>query len=61
MLVIGGSGSQKTNPLLNSMSHQPDTDNIYLYDEDQFAAKSQLLINKCKSVDLNHCNDPKLF
>ena len=30
MLIIGGSGSEKTNTLLNFVNHQPDTDKIYL-------------------------------
>ena len=31
MLITGGSGSGKTNALLNSMKDQDDNDNIYLY------------------------------
>ena len=45
-LTIGGSGSRKTNTLLNLMSHQPDVDKTYLYAKDPFEAKYQLLINK---------------
>ena len=29
-LIVGGSGSRKTNALLNLISHQPDIDNIYV-------------------------------
>ena len=30
-LIIGGSGSGKTNSLFNLIIHQPDIDKIYLY------------------------------
>ena len=29
-LIVGGSGSGKTNALLNLISHQPDIDNFYV-------------------------------
>ena len=46
ILIIGGSGSGKTNVLLNVIKHQqPDTDIIYLYIKDSFESKYQLLIN----------------
>ena len=31
ILIIGGSGSGKTNALLNLINNQPDIDKIYLY------------------------------
>ena len=31
ILIIGGSGSGKTNVLLNLIDNQPDIDKIYLY------------------------------
>ena len=40
ILIIGGSGSGKTNLLLNLIKHQrPDTDQIYLYVKDRFELK----------------------
>ena len=46
ILIIGGSGSEKTNVLLNLGKHQqPDIDKIYLYAKDPFRSKYQLLIN----------------
>ena len=36
MLIIGGSGSGKTNLLLNLIENQPDIDKIYLYAKDPF-------------------------
>ena len=46
ILIIEGSGSGKTNALLNLINNQPDTDKIYLYAEDPYEAKYQYLINK---------------
>ena len=34
ILIIGGSGSGKTNTLLNLINNQPDIDKIYLYAKD---------------------------
>ena len=55
----GGSGFGKT--LLNLINNQPDIDKIYLYAEDPYKAKYQLLINKKKSIGLKHFDDPKAF
>ena len=46
ILIIGGSGSGKTNALLNLIENQPDIDNIYLYAKDPHEGKYQYLINK---------------
>ena len=61
ILIIGGSGSGKTNPLLNLIHNQPDIDKIYLYAKDPYEAKYQFLINKRKRVGINRLNDPKAF
>ena len=50
ILIIGGSGSRKTNTLLNLVNNQPDIDNIYLYVKDLYEDKYQFLINKRKSI-----------
>ena len=50
ILIIGGSGSEKTNVLLNVINNQPDTDKIYLYAKDPYEAKYQYLIEKCEKV-----------
>ena len=39
MLIIGGSGSGKTNLLLNLIENQPDIDKIYLYAKDLYETK----------------------
>ena len=61
ILMVGGSGSGKTNALLNLINNQPDIDKIYLYAKDLYEAKYQYLINKREKVGLNHFNDPKSF
>ena len=61
ILIIGGSGSGKTNGLLNLINNQPDIDKIYLYAKDPYEAKYQYLINKREKLGLNHDNDPKAF
>ena len=59
--IIGGSGSGKTNPLLNLTKNHPDLDKIFLYAKDPYEAKYQFLINKRESTRLKHFNDPKAF
>ena len=59
ILIIGGSGSGKTNALLNLINNRPDIDKIYLYAKDPYEKKYQYLINKHEKVGLNHFNDPK--
>ena len=46
ILIVGDSGSGKTNALLNLIKNQPDIDKIYLYAKDPYDAKYQYLINK---------------
>ena len=43
MLIILGSGSGKTNALLNLVNHEPDIDKNYLYAKDPSERKYQLL------------------
>ena len=61
ILIIGGSGSGKTNLLLNLIENQPDIDKTYLYAKDPYEAKYQYLINKREGVAINHFSDPKAF
>ena len=61
ILMTVGSGSGKTNALLNLINNQPDIDKTYLYAKDPFEAKYQFLINKKESTGLKHFNDPKVF
>ena len=61
ILIIGGSGSGKTNLLLNLIENQPDIDKIYLYAKDPYEAKYQYLINIREKVGIDHFDDPKAF
>ena len=61
ILIIGGSGSGKTNLLLNLIENQPEIDEIYLYAKDPYEAKFKYLIKKRERVDVNHFNDSKAF
>ena len=61
MLIIGGSGSGKTNALLNLTNNQLDIDKIYLYGKDPYEKKNKFSINKRESTGLEHFNYPKLF
>ena len=60
-MIIGGSGSGKTNALLNLIKEQDDIDKIYLYAKDLSESKYEFLIKKCKDVGTNHFNDPNAF
>ena len=45
-LIMGGSGSGKTNSWSNLINYQPDVDkNLYLYAKDPYETKYQFLIN----------------
>ena len=59
ILIIGGSGSGKTNVLLNLINHKLYNDKIYWYAKGPYEAKYQFLINKMEISALNHCSDPK--
>ena len=61
IVIIGGSGSGKTNALLNLINNQPDIDKIYLYAKDPYEAKCQYLIKKREKVGSDHFNDCKAF
>ena len=50
ILIVGGSGSGKTNALVNLINHEPDIDKKFLYAKDSFEAKYQFTINKRKST-----------
>ena len=60
-MIIGGSGSGKTNALLNLIKEQDDIDKIYLYAKDLSEPKHEFLIKTCKDVGRKYCNDPNSF
>ena len=61
ILITGGSGSGKTNLLLNLIENQPDIDKIYLYAKDPYEAKYQYLIKIREKVGIDHHNDPRAY
>ena len=61
ILIIGGSGSGKTNGLLNLIENQPDIDKIDLYAKDPYEAKYQYLINILEKIGIDYHDDPKAY
>ena len=64
MLIIGLSGSGKTNALLNLIKKQDDdspVDRIYLYAKDLSEPKYQFLIKKRENAGIKHLNNPSAF
>ena len=60
-MIIGGSGSGKTNALFNLINEQNGIDKIYLYSRDLSEPKYEYLIKKRKDPRIKHINNPKLF
>ena len=60
-IILGGSGSGKTNALLNLINNLPDIDKIYLYAKNLYEPKYQFLINKRESTGLGHLMILKLL
>ena len=61
ILIIGGSGSGKTNALLNLINEQRDIDKIYLYAKDLSESKYEHLINNRENAGIRHLKDSKAF
>ena len=61
ILIIGGSGSGKTNTLLNLIGEERDIDKIYLYAKNLSKSKYEHLINNRENAGIKHLNDPKAF
>ena len=61
ILIIGGSGSGKTNTLLNLINKQNDIDKIYLHARDLSEPKYEYLIKKREDVGLKHINNSNAF
>ena len=58
-MIIGRSGSGKTNALLNLISKQDDIDKIYLYAKSE--SKYEFLIKKPENAGIKYFNDPNAF
>ena len=61
ILIIGGSGSGKTNGLINLINEQHDIDKIYLYSRDLSEPKYEYLIKKREDAGIKHLNNPNAF
>ena len=61
ILIIGGSGSEKTNTLLNLINKQKDIDQIYLYTKYLGESKYEYLIKNRENAGIKHLNDSKAF
>ena len=59
ILMSGGSGSGKTNTLLNLINKQKDIGKIYLYAKDLSESKYEYLIKNHETVGIKHLNDSK--
>ena len=60
-IMIGGSGSGKTNALINLINEENDIDKIYLYARDLSELKYEYLIKKCEDAGIKHLNNPNTF
>ena len=60
-MITGGSGSRKTNTLLNLIGEQNDIDKIYFYAKDLSELKYEFLIKKSKTTEIKHLNNPNAF
>ena len=60
-MIICGSGSGKTNALLNLKEEQNYVDKIYLYAKDLSEPKYDSWIKKSEDVEIKHLNDPNAF
>ena len=63
ILIVGSSGSGKTNTLLNLIKEQDYhvIDKIYLYARDLSEPKYKFLIKKHEDAGIKHVNNPNAF
>ena len=61
MLIIGPSGSDKTNTLFHLINNLHPIDKIYLYVKDLAEPKYEYLINKREQAGIKNLDDPKAF
>ena len=60
-MIIGRSGSRKTNTVLNLINEQYDIDKFYLYERDLNEPKYKLLIKKRKDAGMKYLNGPNVY
>ena len=62
ILIIDGSGSEKTNAFLNLIKEQNSViDKMYLHAKDLSEPNYEFLIKKCRGAGIKHLNDPNAF
>ena len=61
IIIIGGSGSGKTNALINLINEQNNIDKICLYARDLSEPKYEYFIKKREYVGIKHVNNPNAF
>ena len=61
IMIIGGSGSGKTNALINLINKQNDIDKMYLHVRDLSEPKYEYLIKKREDAGIKHVNNPNAF
>ena len=61
ILIIGGSGTGKSNTLLNLINEQNDFDKIYLYARDLNEPKYKILTKKREDAGIKHLNYSNTF
>ena len=61
IIIIGGSGSGKTNALINLINKQNDIDEDFLYARDLSEPKYEYLINKGEDEGIKHLNNTNAF
>ena len=61
IVIIGGSGSGKTNTLLHLMKEQDDIDKTYFYAKYLSEPKYEFLIKKRENAGIKHLNNLKAF
>ena len=52
ILIVGGPGPGKTKALFNLLGHQPNIDKMFLYANDLYQAKYQMLNKKRKGLKI---------
>ena len=61
ILINGGSGSGKTNTLINLINEQDNIDKIYLHAKDLSKPKYEFLTKKRENAGIKHVNDSNAF
>ena len=61
IIITGGSGSGKTNALINLINEQNDIDKFFLYARYLSEPKYEYLIKKREDAGIKHLNNPNAF